>query len=92
MLDYFAKTTDYLNSLDLTSVDPLDKKAHELVNDEEAYERASQALRRRYSRGANEVQGVDRGGRLTKILSERSGGNENTPVKKTQGETCPRKN
>lgn len=74
MIDYFAKTTAYLNSLDLTTTDPLDKKAHELINDEVLYERASQSLRRRFSRGASEVKGMDRGGRLTKIKREQFGG------------------
>ncbi len=74
MLNYFAKSADYLNSIDLASADPLDKKAHELLKDEDAYERASQALRRRFSRGASVVQGLDRGGRLTQIKREKIGG------------------
>ena len=74
MLNYFAKSTDYLNSIDLASADPLDKKAHELLKDEEAYERASQALRRRFSRGAEIVEGMDRRGRKTKIKRETFGG------------------
>lgn len=74
MREYFQKTSAYLSGLDLASADPLDKKAHELLNDEAAYERASQSLRRRFSRGASEVEGVDRGARLTKIKREKAGG------------------
>ena len=39
-----------------------------------AYERASQALRRRFVRGAETVQGIDRGGRLMKIKRDKEGG------------------
>lgn len=74
MRDYFKKTIAYLASLDLASADPLDKKANELLASEEVYERVSQALRRRFSRGASEVDGVDRGGRHTKIRREKVGG------------------
>jgi hypothetical protein len=34
MLGYFGKTLGYLNSIDLGSADPLDRKAHDLINDE----------------------------------------------------------
>src|SRR3990172_7111470 len=74
MLVYFPKTLSYLNPLNLTSADPLDKKSHELLNDEASYERASQALRRRFVRGAMEVQAIDRAGRHTKIKREKVGG------------------
>lgn len=74
VLTYFKKTSEYLAGIDLGSADPLDKKVNALINDEAAYERASQALRRRFSRGASEVEGVDRGGRGTKIKRERVGG------------------
>jgi hypothetical protein len=67
MLSYFPKTTGYLNSIDISHADPLEKKANVLINDEAAYERASQALRRRFARGAMEVEGIDRGERYTKI-------------------------
>lgn len=70
MLEYFPKTKAYLNSVNLDSADLLDKKAHELLSDPEAYERASQALRRRFVRGATEVLGIDRGGRETKLKRE----------------------
>lgn len=70
----FTKTKSYLDSLDMVTADKLDVLAKELLYDEEAYERASQALRRRYSRGANEVEGIDRGGRATKIRREKQGG------------------
>ncbi|MFV1917676.1 MAG: hypothetical protein ACC618_04330 [Patescibacteria group bacterium] len=74
MLNYFIKAKEHLESIDLASCDPLDKKAHELMNDGEAYERASQSLRRRFSRGAKEVTGVDRGGNRTKVKREKVGG------------------
>jgi hypothetical protein len=74
MISYFKKAADYLASIDINTADPLDRKALFLINDEAAYERASQALRRRFSRGAVEVEGIDRGGRKTKIKRERSGG------------------
>ncbi len=74
MQSYFTKSTDYLNSIDLNSADPLDKKAFELIKNEDAYERASQALRRRFSRGAKIVEGLDRGGRLTQIKRDKVGG------------------
>jgi hypothetical protein len=50
---YFTTTLDYLNKLDLQSdkVDDLDKMAYALINNEWKYEKASQALRRRFSRG-----------------------------------------
>lgn len=67
MISAFPKATEYLVSLKVESADPLDKKAYQLLHDEVAYERASQALRRRFVRGAELVDGVDRGGRLTKI-------------------------
>lgn len=72
MLSYFPKTTVYLNSINIDQADPLDKKAKELINDEAVYERASQALRRRFVRGAVEVEGIDRGNRLTKITRKGS--------------------
>jgi len=74
MLEYFGKTIAYLSTLDMNGADSLDKKAHQLINDEDLYEKASQALRRRYSRGAQEVEGIDRGGRKTKIRREEHGG------------------
>ncbi len=74
MLDYFKKTITYLQNLDLSTADDLDKKANQLINDPLAYERASQALRRRFSRGAVEVEAIDRGGRFTKIKREKRGG------------------
>lgn len=77
MLDYFSKTIAYLKSINLDSSDALDKKAYQLINDPLAYERASQALRRRFVRGASEVEAIDRGGRPTKIRREKSAGKYN---------------
>lgn len=74
MLGFFPKTGSYLATLDVSSSDPLDKKASELINSEASYERASQALRRRFVRGAEVVDGVDRSGRKTKIKREKLGG------------------
>lgn len=75
MIDYFPKASAYLQSINLDSADPLDKKALVLLSDENIYERASQALRRRFVRGALEVEGVDRSGRRTKIKRVKDGGN-----------------
>ena len=85
MLDYFGKTTAYLSSIDLSSADPLDKKAHELINDETAYERASQALRRRFVRGADEVEGIDRGSRMSKIKREGTNGKYRYKIQGSDG-------
>jgi hypothetical protein len=81
MIHSFPKTTQYLNSLDLSQADKLDIIAKELVEDENKYERASQALRRRFSRGAENVDGIDRGGRKTKIKREKVGGKYKYSVK-----------
>jgi len=74
MKDYFYKTKAYLATLNLSSADILDRKANALLNDGKAYEKASQALRRRFVRGAREVTGIDRGGRTTRIKREKAGG------------------
>jgi hypothetical protein len=71
---FFAKTHRYLSTLDLEKADPLDKKVSELINNENTYEKASQALRRRFVRGSQIVDGVDRGGRKTRIRREEKGG------------------
>lgn len=73
MNNYFVKTAQYLSTLDLNSADAIDKKVHELLNNDGAYERASQALRRRFVRGADVVKGVERGGRETRIKRELKG-------------------
>jgi hypothetical protein len=70
----FPKSKSYLESIDLSNADPLDKITQELLYDENKYERASQALRRRFVRGAEIVEGVDRGGVRTKIKREKIGG------------------
>jgi hypothetical protein len=70
----FPKATQYLNSINLDTADNLDKTAKKLVDDLLSYERASQALRRRFVRGALLVEGIDRGGRATKIKREKDGG------------------
>jgi len=69
---FFANTLDYLNKLNLESgsTDELDKVAYELINNEWKYEKASQALRRRFSRGAELVDAIDRGGRPTMVKRE----------------------
>jgi hypothetical protein len=72
--NYFAKTIQYLTSVDLNSADPLDKKINELINDEATYEKASQALRRRFVRGAEVVEAMDRSSRKTRIKRDRRGG------------------
>lgn len=67
MIDTFPKTLNYINSLDMTHADDLDKIAKELLENPNSYEKASQSLRRRFVRGAETVFAVDRGGRKTKI-------------------------
>ena len=73
----FPNTKTYLDSLDITKADSLDIVAKELLYDEVKYERASQALRRRFVRGAEIVEGVDRNGRNTRIKREKLGGKYN---------------
>ncbi len=67
MIDTFPQTSSYINALDVTHCDDLDKITKVLLEDPNAYERASQSLRRRFVRGAETVNGIDRGGRKTKI-------------------------
>jgi hypothetical protein len=67
MIDTFPQTSNYLNSLDIGHCDSLDKITKELLDDPNVYERASQSLRRRFVRGAETVNGIDRGNRKTKI-------------------------
>ncbi len=74
MGNYFTKTFQYLSTINLETADPIDKKVYELINNEPLYEKASQALRRRFIRGAEYVDGIDRGGRPTKIRREQRGG------------------
>ena len=49
----FPKTHNYITSLDMTHCDELDQVTKELMENEAGYERASQALRRRF------IEGVD---------------------------------
>lgn len=74
MNSVFPNATSYLSTINLSSADKLDVIAKNLLSDEEIYERASQALRRRFSRGAQQVEGIDRGGKRTRIKRERLGG------------------
>lgn len=70
----FPNAVNYLSNINITSSDKLDIIAKELISDEGKYERASQSLRRRFSRGADYVEGVDRSDRETKIKRETFGG------------------
>lgn len=70
----FPKAAIYISKLDLSQSDKLDNVVDSLFKDEAAYERASQALRRRFVRGAEFVQGMDRDNRKTRIKRERVGG------------------
>ncbi len=70
----FVNAQGYLQNIDISNADELDKIAYYLLQDEDRYERASQALRRRFVRGASVVEGIDRGGRQTRIKRERDGG------------------
>src|SRR3989344_1584524 len=74
MVISFPKIQKYLESLDLANADKLDIIAKELIFDEAFYEKVSQALRRRFSRGAETVEAIDRGGRLTRVKREKRGG------------------
>jgi hypothetical protein len=74
MINSFPKALRYLTGIDISKADGLDKIAKDLVYDEAKYERASQALRRRFVRGAETVDGIDRGGRTTKIKRDQAGG------------------
>lgn len=70
----FPKAWAYLNTIDSETSDQLDMYAKKLMLDEKAYDRASQALRRRFSRGAQTIEAIDRGGRTTRIKRDISGG------------------
>lgn len=85
MITFFPKAGQYLQSLNMETADLLDQKAFSLLQDEAAYERASQALRRRFVRGAYEVDGIDRGGRRTKIKRDAVGGKYNYSVQGQDG-------
>ena len=74
MKSSFPKAAQYLDNIDAATADKLDVIAKELISDEEKYERPSQALRRRFSRGAGMVEGMDRRGRKTRIKRETFGG------------------
>ncbi len=67
MHNTFPKTSSYINSLDLSHLDPIDLTVKNLLEDESVYERASQSLRRRFVRGSEWVYAYDRGGIKTKI-------------------------
>jgi hypothetical protein len=70
----FQNAQSYLHQTDLTNADQLDSIAKQLLDDPVVYERASQALRRRFVRGAAMVPGIDRGGRATRIRREKQSG------------------
>lgn len=70
----FPKTSSYLQTIDVNIAEPLDKVAKALLNDEIAYEKASQALRRRFARGAEFVEAIDRGTRIARIKRLKLGG------------------
>ena len=74
MVGNFPKALSYVDSLDTSKADQLDMVVKTLLYDEAEYERASQALRRRFVRGAYQVEGIDRGSRKTKIKREQNGG------------------
>lgn len=73
-MGFFRQAEEYINELSLDNADPIDIKVKELLEDENKYERASQALRRRFVRGADYVEGIDRGNRWTRIKREKDGG------------------
>ena len=73
-MDSFIKTRQYVKNINLALSDDIDRMVLKLLEDEYSYERASQALRRRFVRGAQEVEGIDRGARKTKIKRVGSNG------------------
>ncbi|MCS7092796.1 MAG: hypothetical protein NZM26_05630 [Patescibacteria group bacterium] len=74
-LSFFNRARKYIESIsDINSADPLDKMVYKFFKDHKAYDRAAQALRRRFARGADVVEGIDRGGRRTRIKREINGG------------------
>jgi|SRR3989344_5698089 len=85
MINSFPKARAYLESIDISAADPLDKIAKELIDSEEKYERASQALRRRFVRGASEVAVFDRGRRETSVKREGVKGNYKYFIKDAAG-------
>ncbi len=82
----FPNTAKYLNTLNLENADKLDTITKELLFDEVKYERASQALRRRFSRGADSVDGIDRNKRTARIRREGSRGKYKYFVKGENGD------
>lgn len=73
-MDAFPKATTYISTIDINTCDPLDKIIKRFMNDYPSYERASQALRRRFVRGAEYVDGIDRSNRKAKIKRVMVGG------------------
>ena len=69
----FPKTLNYIAGTDMTNADRLDLLVRNLLQNDSDYERASQALRRRFVRGAQTVEAIDRGGKKTRIKREKSG-------------------
>lgn len=67
----FPNAHNYLQGINSEEADELDITAYHLLNDPIKYERASQALRRRFVRGARVVKGIDRHGRETHIRREK---------------------
>jgi len=70
----FPKAYKYLETINEQTADKLDVIAKKLISDINEYEKPSQALRRRFSRGASQVKGIDRNGRVTMIKRESHGG------------------
>ena len=85
MIMIFPRANSYIQGLNINNADELDKVVKKLLEDEVAYERAWKALRRRFVRGALTVDGVDRGGRKTKIKREGTNGKYNYFIEGTDG-------
>ncbi len=84
-MDTFPKARQYLQSINLALADDLDRMALKLIQDSDSYEKASQALRRRFVRGASEVECIDRGSYLSKIKREGDRGKYNYYVLTSDG-------
>jgi hypothetical protein len=86
-MNSFPKTRRYIDSIqNIDSADDLDIITKKLLYDINYYEKASQALRRRFVRGADFVNGIDRGGRRTEIKRDKVGGLYHYFVKGVDGD------
>ena len=67
LTDSNPKAYAYLKNLNMDGADPIDKSAWEIINDVRRWELVTKSINDRFITGVPVIQGVDRGGRLTKI-------------------------